>query len=59
MLYQDGGRAYATVNRAALAGEARFGEAQPVSPRLLSASEKRSRWQSVWFPDVVLDIGGA
>lgn len=29
---------------------------QPASPRLLSDSEKQSRWSKVWFPDVTISL---
>lgn len=46
------GRVYGAANAKAIEGGKRFGPEQPVSPKTLSGSEKMSRWQDVWFPDV-------
>ncbi|MBV8146951.1 MAG: aldehyde-activating protein [Gammaproteobacteria bacterium] len=48
----QGQRLYGVVNATALAANDRFGATVPVSPKQLSAQEKTSRWQSLWFADV-------
>ncbi len=50
-LYDDGERTYGAVNAGCVEGVA-FGEKQTVSPRELSAQEKRDRWKQVWIADV-------
>ena len=47
-------RLYGVVNVSVLDERAAFADAQPVSPRTLSADAKRSRWQSIWFANVTL-----
>jgi len=45
---------YAVVNVSALETRSAFPDAQPASPRMLSAEAKKSRWQSLWFANVTL-----
>jgi hypothetical protein len=52
-------RLYGVVNASALDGHVAFADAQPVSPRTLSADRKMSRWQSIWFADVSVVTGEA
>lgn len=59
VLYQEGGHLYATANSAALAGTEGFGQMKPVSPKLLVATEKISRWKQLWFSNVALVIHDA
>ena len=47
-------RLYGVVNANALAQRGAFADTKPVSPRTLSADEKRSRWQSIWFAQVTV-----
>jgi hypothetical protein len=52
VLYQGSQRLYATVNVKALDSTVKFGAEQAVSPKKLSADEKASRWQGIWFSNV-------
>ena len=52
VLYQDGKRAYGTVNCAALQPTEALGAPVSVSPKRLESSEKTARWTALWFPDV-------
>jgi hypothetical protein len=52
VVYQEGGRTFATVNRRAIEGPVRLGEATPVSPKALGVDDKVSRWKSLWFSQV-------
>jgi len=45
---------FGVVNANVLAQREAFAETKPVSPRTLSADEKRSRWQSIWFAQVTV-----
>jgi hypothetical protein len=54
ILYQENGHLYATANSRALISS--FGENKPISPKLLTASEKISRWQELWFSNVTLAL---
>ena len=47
-------RVYGVVNVSVLDERAAFADVQAVSPRTLSADAKRSRWQSIWFANVIL-----
>jgi hypothetical protein len=53
--YQDGDQLYGVVNARALDGEVALGEGQPVSPKKLSAEEKKSRWKQLWFQRVTFN----
>jgi hypothetical protein len=50
--YENEGRMYGAANARAIQGGKGFGPEQTVSPKTLSADQKMSRWQDVWFPDV-------
>lgn len=50
--YANEGRLYGAANARAIQGGKGFGPEQTVSPKTLSADQKMSRWQDVWFPDV-------
>jgi hypothetical protein len=52
-----GQRLYGVVNACVLESRHAFAAPQPVSPRTLSADAKTSRWQSIWFADVILAPG--
>lgn len=52
--YENEGRLYGAANAKATQGGKGFGPEQPVSPKTLSADQKMSRWQDVWFPDVTI-----
>jgi len=56
-LYDGGGVSYGTVNSRCLEGTA-FGAPQTVSPKSLSAEEKKQRWMKLWTPNVALKIAG-
>jgi len=45
---------YAVVTLSVLDARAAFADAQPASPRTLSAEAKKSRWQSLWFSNVTV-----
>ena len=47
-------RLYGVMNAGVLDGQVAFASVQPVSPRMLSADAKTSRWQSIWFANVTL-----
>jgi hypothetical protein len=53
-LYRNDGRVYATINAKIVEGPTAFGAEQPVSPKKLAATEKVTRWQDLWFANVVL-----
>ena len=50
--YANEGRVYGTANARAIQAGKGFGPEQTVSPKTLTADQKMSRWQDVWFPDV-------
>ena len=50
--YQDEGQSFAAANSRAVDGNVRFGESIPVSPKVLSASEKVERWKRLWFQQI-------
>lgn len=52
--YENEGRLFGAANARAIQGGKGFGPEQPVSPKSLSADQKISRWQDVWFPDVII-----
>jgi len=51
-LYRSEARLYGVVNARVLGASAGFGAEETVSPQRLSAREKVSRWQELWFADV-------
>jgi hypothetical protein len=58
-LYRSAERLYGVVNAKTLDGAAEFGAEQTVSPQRLSADEKVSRWQEIWFADVSIVTEGS
>jgi hypothetical protein len=58
-LCRSEGRLFAAVNARVLDGAGGFGREQSVSPQALSAGEKLTRWQNIWFADVSIVAGGA
>jgi hypothetical protein len=52
--YKSERQVYGAANAKAIQGGKGFGPEQPVSPKKLSGDEKMSRWQDVWFPDVIV-----
>ncbi|MFC5300276.1 GFA family protein [Azospira restricta] len=52
--YREDERLYAAINYRVVEGGVVFGEAQPVSPKTLTANEKVRRWKALWFADVAL-----
>lgn len=52
VIYRQGERRRAAVNAKAIEGGRGFGKERQVSPKTLSADEKVSRWQEVWFSRV-------
>ena len=57
ILYRGDEQLYGAVNAAALATPTGFGPEQIVSPRILSESEKVTRWRDIWFADVQVTHG--
>jgi hypothetical protein len=55
VIFQADGRTFAAVNSKIIEGQVRFGAEQPVSPKLLSGSDKAQRWQDIWFSQVRID----
>ena len=55
----SGSNVLGTLNTRALANRRDLGAPQPASPRLLSKSEKLSRWEQIWFRDVVIENSDA
>jgi hypothetical protein len=53
--FQTDGRLYATVNSKSIDGGPHFGEETPVSPSMLSDSEKTERWKDIWFGNVSIN----
>jgi hypothetical protein len=51
---QSDGRLYSAVNFKTISGNVNFGAEVPVSPKLLSVSEKAARWKNNWFCDVTI-----
>ena len=49
---------YATININAIDGNEDFDQPVPVSPKTLSAEEKKGRWQKLWFCDVTFNVAG-
>jgi hypothetical protein len=58
VLHHDGERLRGAVNVKVLAEREAFGAEQVVSPQQLPAGDKVKRWQSVWFPEVEVRVGG-
>ena len=56
VLYRDTEGVYAAVNVKVTDRPTDFGEQQTVSPRTLAESDKVSRWKSLWFPNVNVDL---
>lgn len=52
--FESGGKLYSAVNDKTINEKVTFGEAIPVSPKRLSASEKTDRWKKNWFCDVTI-----
>jgi hypothetical protein len=52
VFYRSNARLYAAVNATIVDDREKFGIAQPVSPKRLSAAEKAQRWQDIWFSNV-------
>ncbi|UCH48477.1 MAG: aldehyde-activating protein [Betaproteobacteria bacterium] len=57
-LYQDGAGRYATINVNSIDANEEFGQPVPVSPKTLSAEQKKSRWKELWFSDVTVTGAG-
>ena len=57
-MYQDGAARYATINVNSIDGNEDFDQPKPVSPKTLSAEQKKSRWQELWFSDVTINQAG-
>lgn len=57
LLYRDGAQLIGAVNAKAVQGRKIFGPDQSVSPKTLAASEKRKRWQAIWFTGVTVTSG--
>jgi hypothetical protein len=53
-LYRREERLFAAVNARAIEGGANFASEQPVSPKILSNSQKAERWQDIWFSNVTI-----
>jgi len=53
-VYRDEGALYGVVNAKVLDGWQDFGAAQVASPKTLSAEQKVSRWQGIWFSNVTI-----
>jgi hypothetical protein len=51
-LYRDADEVFGTVNVRALDSRADFGAEVAVSPKVLSAQEKVTRWRGIWFGNV-------
>jgi len=51
----DGSRTLGVVNVRALDGVGAFGQAQPISPKTLTAAQKIERWRTLWFPRVGIE----
>ncbi len=58
-LYRKSKHLFGTLNVKALDSRLSFGREQGVSPKLLSPDQKVRRWRELWFPDVLLNIGGS
>jgi hypothetical protein len=52
--YRSDGRLFAAVNAKVVDDQVKFGAEQPVSPKNLSESAKVTRWQDIWFSNVVV-----
>lgn len=50
--YRSEGHVFAAINTKTIDGDTRFGEGQPVSPKVLSSEEKVERWRRLWFSNV-------
>lgn len=48
------GQLFGVINVQATAQVSEFGAWQAVSPRELGAAQKVRRWQSIWFPNVIV-----
>ncbi|OOG59110.1 aldehyde-activating protein [Rhodanobacter sp. B05] len=55
--FEHDNRLFAAVNARCLDEWAGLASSVPVSPRLLSPEEKKSRWVQLWIPDVELVPG--
>jgi hypothetical protein len=53
-LFREDGALYATVNVRVVEGAGAFGTEQGISPKLLAADDKVSRWKKLWFRNVTL-----
>ena len=51
-VYRDADEVFGTVNVRALDSRADFGAEVAVSPKVLSAQEKVTRWRGIWFGNV-------
>ena len=58
-VYQDGAQVYGTLNVTAMDPSLTWGAAITASPQRLSAMEKITRWQALWFRDVLVGSGEA
>ncbi len=56
VLYDGGGISYGTVNSRCIEEGMAFGAPQTVSPKSLTAEEKRQRWTRLWTPNVALKV---
>ena len=50
--FKSDGHLYSAVNRKTINANVTFGDEIPVSPKLLSVSDKADRWKNNWFCDV-------
>ena len=57
VLYRSDDGLYATVNANVTDALENFGTKLSVSPKKLSGSEKTQRWQELWFPNVIVNVG--
>lgn len=58
VLYRAEQTTYGVVNARAVNEPASFGETKPVSPKMLSPTDKVERWQEIWFSGVDVSCRG-
>jgi len=59
VVFDDDGGSYGAVNSRCIEGDVGFGSLQTVSPQRLAGEEKRSRWATLWTPDVEIKVSGS
>ncbi|MFN8672577.1 MAG: aldehyde-activating protein [Candidatus Sericytochromatia bacterium] len=56
VIFKDNSGIYGNINLSCLEQKLNFGDNLNVSPKILSAEEKISRWIKLWIPNVIIKL---